>query len=79
MYICITITNKQIETMTKNWQMQELINRNVFKAIDELGNKVWMCIDLREGDTFHCETKKEAVDTFVANWDNLNEQEKNNA
>jgi len=70
---------KQIEIMTKQYQIQEYINRNVFKGIDELGNKVWMCIDLREGDTFHCDTKKEAVDTFVANWDNLNEQEKNNA
>ena len=65
--------------MTKQYQIQEYINRNVFKGIDELGNKVWMCIDLREGDTFYCDTKKEAVDTFVANWDNLNEQEKNNA
>lgn len=65
--------------MTKQYQIQEYINRNVFKGIDELGNKVWMCIDLREGDTFHFGTKKEAIQYFVSNWDNLNEQEKNNA
>jgi hypothetical protein len=70
---------KQTKKNIMQYQIQEYINRNVFKGIDELGNKVWMCIDLREGDTFHCDTKKEAVDTFVANWDNLNEQEKNNA
>lgn len=73
------IINNKKNIMTKQHQIQVHINRNVFKGIDELGNKVWMCIDLREGDTFHCDTKKEAVDTFVANWDNLNEQEKNNA
>jgi len=71
--------NIKKQIMTKQYPIYEYINRNVFKGIDELGNKVWMCIDLREGDTFHCDTKKEAIDTFVANWDNLNEQEKNNA
>lgn len=65
--------------MTKRYQIQEYINRNVFKCKDELGVMVWMSIDLREGDTFHCETYNEAVNEFVKNWDNLTEQEKNNA
>jgi len=65
--------------MTKQYQIQEYINRNVFKSIDELGNKVWMCIDLREGDTFNFETKQEAVNTFVSIWDLLTPNQKNNA
>ena len=65
--------------MTKRYQIQEYINRNVFKSIDELRNTVWMCIDLREGDTFHFDTYNEAVNQFVALWDSLNDDEKNNA
>ena len=65
--------------MTKQYQIQEYVNRNVFKAKDELGNMVWQAIDLRYGDTFHCDSYQEAVKTFVGNWDNLTEQEKNNA
>ena len=65
--------------MTKQYQIQEYVNRNVFKSIDELGNKVWMCIDLRYGDTFHCDTKKEAVEIFVDLWDLLTPNQKNNA
>lgn len=65
--------------MTKQYQIQEYINRNVWKGVDELGNVVWHCMDLREGDTFYCETKKEAVKTFVSLWDLLDENEKNNA
>jgi hypothetical protein len=65
--------------MTKQYQIQEYVNRNVFKSIDELGNKVWMCIDLREGDTFNFETKQEAVNTFVSIWDLLTPNQKNNA
>jgi len=65
--------------MTKQYQIQEYVNRNIFKGIDELGKKVWHCIDLRHGDTFHCETYQQAVNTFVDIWDLLNEQQKNNA
>ena len=63
--------------MTKQYQIQEYVNRNVFKSNDELGNKVWMCIDLREGGTFHCKTRQEAINIFVSIWDLLNENQKN--
>jgi hypothetical protein len=63
--------------MTKQYQIQQYINRNVFKSIDELGNKVWMCIDLRYGDTFNFETRQEAINTFVSIWDLLNKNQKN--
>ena len=65
--------------MTKQYQIQEYVNRNVFKAVNELGFLVWHCIDLRHGDTFNCDSYQEAVSAFVLNWDNLTEQEKNNA
>jgi len=78
-YICQRNNNKQIEIMTKQYQIQEYINKNVFKSIDELGNKVWMCIDLRHGDTFNFETKQEAINTFVSIWDLLNDNQKNRA
>jgi hypothetical protein len=72
-------TNKQIEIMTRQYQIQEYVNRNVFKAQDKLGNMVWQAIDLREGDTFNCDTYQEAVNIFVSNWDNLDNDEKNRA
>jgi hypothetical protein len=65
--------------MIKQYQIQEYVNRNVFKSIDELGNKVWMCIDLRYGDTFNCETRKEAINIFVSIWNLLTPNQKNNA
>ena len=64
--------------MTKQYQIQEYINKNVSKTKDELGNTVWATFDVREGDDFHSETYAEAVSVFVRNWDNLTEQEKNN-
>ena len=79
-YIC-TIGNKQIkklEIMTKQYQIQEYINRNVSKTTDELGNLVWATFDARDGYDFHSETYAEAVSVFVRNWDNLTENEKNN-
>lgn len=57
--------------------MESYIQNNVWKGKDEQGNVVWFCMDLREGDTFHCETYWEARQTFVSNWDNLNEDQKN--
>ena len=65
--------------MTKQYQIQEYVNRNVFKSTDELGNNIWKCIDLRDGESFYCETKKEAVDIFVSIWDLLTPNQKNNA
>ena len=64
--------------MTKQFQIQEYIKRNVQKTKDESGNKVWATYDAREGDNFYSETYQEAVSIFVRNWDNLTEQEKNN-
>ena len=64
--------------MTKQYQIQNEINRNVTKTKDELGNTVWATYDAREGDDFHSDTYAEAVSIFVRNWDNLTEQEKNN-
>ena len=64
--------------MTKQYQIQETINRNVFKSKDELGNIVWKAFDAREGDFFYRDTYQDAVSTFVGNWDNLTPQEKNN-
>ena len=64
--------------MTKQYQIQEYINRNVTKTKDELGNAVWATYDATEGDEFHSDTYAEAVSIFVRNWDNLTEQEKNN-
>jgi len=64
--------------MTKQYQIQEYINRNVQKTKDELGNIVWSTFDAREGDYFHSKNYREAVSIFVRNWDNLTEQEKNN-
>jgi len=64
--------------MTKRYQIQEYINRNVAKTTDEIGNSVWATYDAREGDYFYSETYYEAVSVFVRNWDNLTEQEKNN-
>lgn len=58
--------------MTKEYQIKEYIKRNIFKV-----NKIWHCIDLRNGDTFHFETKKEAINTFISIWDLLNENQKN--
>ena len=69
---------KKQNIMTKQYQIQETINRNVFKSKDELGNMVWKAFDAREGDFFHCETYQDAVNTFIGNWDNLTPQEKNN-
>ena len=65
--------------MTTQYQIKEYINRNIFKGSNELGEIVWNCIDLREGDTFQCSTKKEAVDIFVNIWDTLSKEEKNRA
>ena len=64
--------------MTKQFQIQEYIKRNVQKTKDELGNTVWATYDAREGDNFYSETYQEAVSIFVRNWDNLTEQEKSN-
>ena len=64
--------------MTKQFQIQKTINRNVQKTTDELGNTVWATFDAREGDCFHSETYAEAVSIFVRNWDNLTEAQKNN-
>lgn len=64
---------------TKRWQIQEYVNRNVFKGSDENGKIVWHCIDLREGDTFHHNTYNEAANEFVRLWDFLDFDEKNNA
>ena len=33
---------------TKRWQIQEYVNRNVFKGLDENGKIVWHCIDFRK-------------------------------
>jgi len=63
--------------MTKQYQIQDYINKNVFKSKNELGEVVWHAVDLRHRDTFHCDSYQEAVNIFVANWDNLTEQEKN--
>ena len=57
--------------------MESYIQNNVWKGNDEQGNVVWHCMDLREGDTFHCGTYWEARQTFISNWDNLTEEEKN--
>jgi hypothetical protein len=64
--------------MTKQYQIQSEINRNVTKTKDELGNTVWATYDARWGDDFHSDTYAEAVSIFVRNWDNLTEQEKSN-
>jgi hypothetical protein len=58
--------------MTKQYQIQEYVNRNVFKF-----DNVWQCIDLRSGDTFHCETRQEAINIFVSIWDSLTPNQKN--
>ena len=77
MYLC----SKQID-MTKQYQIQEYINRNVVKTFYVDGVKqdkaVWATFDPREGDDFYSDTYQEAVSIFVRNWDNLTEQEKNN-
>jgi hypothetical protein len=57
--------------MTKQYQIQEYVNRNVFKF-----DNVWQCIDLRNGDTFHCETRQEAINIFVSIWDLLTPNQK---
>jgi hypothetical protein len=64
--------------MTKQYQIQEYVNKNVWKGKNEIGVIVWHAFDAREGDTFQSETYQEAVKNFVGNWDNLTEQEKNN-
>lgn len=68
--------------MTKQYQIQEYINKNVGKTFYVDGIKqdkaVWSAFDAREGDFFYCDTYQEAVNLFVGNWDNLTEQEKNN-
>tara|TARA_B110000908_G_scaffold164212_1_gene211895 strand:- start:2535 stop:2756 length:222 start_codon:yes stop_codon:yes gene_type:complete len=68
--------------MTKQYQIQEYINKNVVKTLYVDGVKqdkaVWSAFDPREGDDFYCETYQEAVSIFVSNWDNLTEQERNN-
>jgi hypothetical protein len=60
--------------MTKQYQIQEYINRNVWKS-----NNIWICIDLRYGDSFEFESKKEAVQTFISIWDLLTPNQKNRA
>ena len=68
--------------MTKQYQIQEYIKKNVVKTYYVDGIKqdkaVWSTFDAREGDYFYSETYQEAVSIFVRNWDNLTEQEKNN-
>jgi hypothetical protein len=64
--------------MTKQYQIQEYIKRNVWKGKNEIGELVWFTFDPRDGECFENETYHEAVSDFVGNWDNLTEQEKNN-
>ena len=68
--------------MTKQYQIQEYINRNVVKTFYVDGVKqdkaVWATFDPREGDDFYSDTYQEAVSIFVRKWDNLTEQKKNN-
>ena len=55
-------------------ELKEQINRNVYKV----GN-YWYCNDVRYGDFFYLDTKKEAVETFLNLWDSLDEDEQNRA
>ena len=68
--------------MTKQYQIQEYIKRNVAKTyyIDGIKQEtaVWSTFDPREGDFFYSDTYNEAVSIFVRNFDNLTEQERNN-
>jgi len=68
--------------MTKQYQIQEFINRNVCKTYYIDGIKqdapVWSTFDAREGDYWYSEKYHEAVSLFVSNWDNLTMQEKEN-
>lgn len=68
--------------MTKRYQIQEYINKNVVKTFYVDGVKqdkaVWATFDAREGDDFYSETYQEAVSIFVKNFDNLTQQEINN-
>ena len=65
--------------MAKRYQIQEYINNNVYKEVNEEGKVVWHCVDLRYNDTFHCETYNEAANTFVALWDLLTDVEQDRA
>ena len=59
--------------------MDNYVKRNVFKCKNEIGVLKWNCIDLRNGDSFEFDTKKEAVSMFFSLWDLLDEDEKNRA
>ena len=61
--------------MTKQYQIQEYINKNVVKTYYVDGIKqdkaIWSTFDAREGDYFYFETYHQAVRIFVRNWDKL--------
>ena len=60
-------------------QLIDYIKRNVFKCKNEIGIVKWNCIDLRNGDSFEFDNKKDAIETFCSLWSLLNEDEKNRA
>ena len=67
----MTTSNKQ----HRRSQILQFAKGNVCKTKDELGNVVWATFDARNGDEFYSETYHEAVEVFVRNWDNLNQDE----